>query len=251
MSIWKRIVRIFRSHRDRDADDIEALRGTLDSSYRKQTELLQRVRRGVADVATSRKRVELQIAQLHQQSAQFDAAARSAVANGNDDDARTALTRKVTLDKTIEGLQEQHEGLRAEEAKLEDSAQQIQTRVEEFRLRKDTLNARQTAAAARAEINSATTGISSRMGEVGQAIESAEKRTRELEAHADAVDELVAEGVITGPGGDEHSTAAFDRQFEQLSGAAGLDAGSVDRELEAIKSGATGGEGNGQDPVQK
>ncbi len=249
MSIWKRIVRIFHSRKNRDIDDIDTLRETLDSSYRRQTELLQRVRRGVADVATSRKRVELQIVQLRQQSQQFDAVARTAVAGGNDDDAREALTRKVTLDKTIEGLEEQHEGLKAEEGKLEDSAREIQTKVEEFRLRKDTLTARQTAAAARAEINSATTGISSRMGEVGQAIESAEQRTRELEAHADAVDELVAEGVITGLGSDDHSSSTFDRQFEQLSATTDVDPSSIDRELEAIKS--AGGGDDGQDPVQK
>ncbi|PMD01470.1 PspA/IM30 family protein, partial [Brevibacterium paucivorans] len=36
---------------------------TLDYSYQKQLDLLQKVRRGVADVATSRKRLELQEAQ--------------------------------------------------------------------------------------------------------------------------------------------------------------------------------------------
>ncbi len=246
MSIWKRIMRIFRSRKNGGAADVDALREKLDESYRSQLDLLQRVRRGVADVATSRKRVELQIAQLKQQATQLDDAARSAVANGNDDDARAALTRKVTLEKTIESLTTQHEGLKTEEDKLDDSAQDIQTKIEEFRLRKDTLTARQTAAEARSQINSATTGISSSMSDVGQAISAAEQRTRELEAHADAVDELVADGVISGPGSDEHSTASFDSQFDKLS--SGDD---VDRQLEALKSGATGGDGNGQDAVQK
>jgi phage shock protein A len=35
-----------------------------DYSYERQLELLQQVRRGLADVATSRKRVELQLIQL-------------------------------------------------------------------------------------------------------------------------------------------------------------------------------------------
>lgn len=246
MSIWKRILRIFRSRKNGGAGDADALREKLDDSYRSQLELLQRVRRGVADVATSRKRVEIQITQLKQQSTQLDNAARTAVANGNDDDARASLTRKVTLDKTIASLTEQHEGLKAEEAKLDDSAQDIQTKIEEFRLRKDTLTARQTAAEARSQINSATTGISSSMSDVGQAITAAEKRTRELEAHADAVDELVADGIISGPGSDEHSTASFDSQFDKLS--SGSD---VDRQLDALKAGTAGGDGNGQDQVQK
>lgn len=244
MSIWKRLTRIFRSRTNRDAGDIEALKEKLDESYRSQLALLQQVRRGVADVATSRKRVELQITQLNQQGAQLDAAARTAVANGNDDAARAALTRKVTLDKAVADLTAQHAGLKTEEDRLEDSARQIQVQIEQFRLRKDTLSARHTAAAARSEINSATTGISSQMGEVGQAVKAAEQRTRELEAHADAVDELVREGIITGPGHDPHSTEAFDEQFESLSSTT-----DVDRQLDALKSGISTGDEHGQDKV--
>lgn len=232
MSIWKRLTRIVRS-RQNSGDDIEALKEKLDESYRSQLALLQQVRRGVADVATSRKRVELQITQLNQQGAQLDQAARTAVANGDDDAARASLTRKVTLDQAVTDLVSQHAGLKTDEDKLEDSAQQIQIRIEEFRLRKDTLSARHTAAAARAEINSATTGISSQMGEVGQAVKAAEQRTRELESHADAVDELVREGVISGPGEDQHSTEAFDRQFAALGNT------DVDRQLDALKAGRT------------
>lgn len=249
MSIWKRIARIFRSRKNRDAGGIESLREKLDSSYRTQLDLLQRVRRGVADVATSRKRIELQIAQLKQQGTQLDDTARNAVAGGNDGDARSALTRKVTLEKAIDGLESQHAGLKADEENLEDSAQQIQIKIEEFRLRKDTLSARYTAAAARAEINSATTGISSQMGAVGQAVKAAEQHTRELEAHADAVDELVRGGVISGPGEDAHSTEAFDRQFEALGSSIDPDGQDVDRQLDALKSAAAQGDGHGQNKV--
>lgn len=244
MSIWKRLTRIFRSRKFRDAGDIGALKEKLDESYRTQQALLQQVRRGVADVATSRKRVELQIVQLRQQGDQLDQAAREAVAAGNDGAARAALTRKVTLDKAVADLESQHDGLKTEEGKLEDTARQIQVRVEEFRLRKDTLSARHTAAAARAEINSATTGISSQMGEVGQAVKAAEQHTRELEAQADAVDELVREGIISGPGEDAGSSASFDRQFEALSNTE-----DVDRQLDALKSGTSSGDEHGEDKV--
>lgn len=249
MSTWKRLTRIFRSRQKREDGDIEALKGRLDESYRSQLALLQQVRRGVADVATSRKRVELQINQLNQQGTELDKVARAAVAEDDDDAARAALTRKVTLDKAVVDLTSQHGGLKIEEDKLEDSAQQIQIGIEEFRLRKDTLSARHTAAAARAEINSATTGISSQMGEVGQAVKAAEQHTRELEAHADAVDELVREGVINGPGQDPHTTEAFDRQFESLSNPANIDVPDVDRQLDALKAGTSNGEEHGKDKV--
>ncbi|MBC7629958.1 PspA/IM30 family protein [Aeromicrobium sp.] len=226
MSIGKRMVKIFTSWRSR-GDDAGALKDRLDETYRTQTALLQQVRRGVADVVTSRKRVELQLASLTAQTTQLDDDARQAVARGNDDEARTVLTRKVTLEKAAADLQQRHSDLKGEEEKLQMSALRIEQDVENFRVRKDTLSARHTAAAARAEINSATSGISSSVSDVGQAMESAERRTRELESTADAVDELVNEGVISKPG--ETADEATSRRFDVA-----LNGAEVDRQLEAI-----------------
>ena len=65
MSMWQRISLIFRSKANKALDRAEDPRETLDYSYQRQLDLLAKVRRGVADVATSRKRVELQVNQLH------------------------------------------------------------------------------------------------------------------------------------------------------------------------------------------
>lgn len=213
MSIRKRLATWGRSLRIR-GDDVEDLKDRLDETYRTQTGLLQQVRRGVADLATSRRRVQLQLASLGQQAAQLDDEARQAVARGDDDAARAILTRKVTLDKAAADLQARHDDLMAEQEKLELSATKIEQEVENFRVRKDTLAARHTAASARAEINSATSGINSTVSEVGQAMESAERRTRELESTADAYDELVAGGVISTPG--ESADDAVARQFDEI-----------------------------------
>lgn len=241
MSIGKRIARIFRSWRFR-SDDPEKLKDKLDETYRAQTVLLQQVRRGVADVATSRKRVELQLVTLDQQAAQLDDDARQAVAHGNDDEARAVLTRKVTIEKAAADLKTQHADLKREEDKLEAAALKIEQDVEAFRVRKDTLAARHTAAAARAEINSATRGINSSVSDVGQAVESAERRTRELEATADAVDELVAEGIVSKPG--ESADDALGRQFDSA-----LHSAEVDRQLEEISTRRK--DDDGTDPLQR
>ena len=66
MSLMKRISLIFRSKANKALDRAENPGETLDYSYQRQLELLNKVRRGVADVATSRKRVELQVTQLEQ-----------------------------------------------------------------------------------------------------------------------------------------------------------------------------------------
>ncbi|KAA1378634.1 PspA/IM30 family protein [Aeromicrobium fastidiosum] len=226
MSIGDRVSKWWGSRRS-GGDDAGALKDRLDQTYRTQTGLLQQVLRGVADVSTSRKRVDLQLAQLAQQTAQLDQQAKDAVAAGRDDDARAVLTRKVTLEATASDLQAQRDDLLAEERKLELSADRIRQDVESFRVRKDTLSARHTAASARAEISSATNGINSTVSEVGQAMEAADRRTREMEAKADAVDELVAEGVVGTAG--ESADAALARQFD-----AALDGTEVDRQLEQI-----------------
>ena len=62
--MWQRISLIFRSKANKALDRAEDPRETLDYSYQRQLDLLAKVRRGVADVATSRKRVELQVNQL-------------------------------------------------------------------------------------------------------------------------------------------------------------------------------------------
>jgi phage shock protein A len=226
MSIGKRVSRWWKS-RSSGGDDPQALKDRLDETYRTQTALLRQVRRGVADVATSRKRVEMQLATITQQTSQLDADAHAAVAAGNDDGARTALTRKVQLEQVAADLRARRDDLKAEEDKLGLTATKIEQDVESFRVRKDTLAARHSAASARVEINSATTGINSSVSEVGQAMEAAERRTRELESTADAVDELVAEGIVSTPG--ESADAALARQFD-----AALDSAEVDRQLEQI-----------------
>ena len=77
-------------------------------------------------------------------------------------------------------------------------------------------------------------GISMAAGDVGQAMEAAERRTRELEAAADAVDELVREGLITKPG-ESHGDAAS-RRFD-----AALDSPEVSRQMDALTDGNDAG----------
>ena len=66
MGVMKRVSLVFKAKANRALDKMEDPRETLDYSYQRQLELLTKVRRGVADVATSRKRVELQMNQLQQ-----------------------------------------------------------------------------------------------------------------------------------------------------------------------------------------
>ena len=98
----KRMGMIFRAKANKALDRAEDPRETLDYSYQKQLELLQKVRRGVADVATSRKRLELQLNQLQGQSTKLEDQGRKALALGREDLAREALGLAPALIEQIE-----------------------------------------------------------------------------------------------------------------------------------------------------
>jgi phage shock protein A len=196
MSVMKRVSMIFRAKANKALDKMEDPRETLDYSYQTQLELLQKVRRGVADVATSRKRVELQINQLQQSSDKLDRQARDALAVGREDLARDALTRKAGVQSQLSELNVQYTSLQGEEEKLTGASQRLQAKVDAFRTKKETIKATYTAAEAQTRINEAFTGISEEMGDVGLAIQRAEDKTEQMKARASAIDELMASGAL-------------------------------------------------------
>ncbi len=234
MSVMKRVTLIFRSKANKALDKMEDPRETLDYSYQTQLELLQKVRRGVADVATSRKRVELQINQLQQSSNKLDRQARDALAAGREDLAREALQRKSGVQSQMVDLNTQYTSLQGEEEKLTAASQRLQAKVDAFRTKKETIKATYTAAEAQTRINEAFTGISEEMGDVGMAIQRAEDKTEQMKARAGAIDELMASGalddVVSGPRDDIQ--AELDRM------GAGQD---VDAELARMKTELGGG----------
>jgi phage shock protein A len=234
MGVMKRVSTLFRAKANKALDRMEDPRETLDYSYQTQLELLQKVRRGVADVATSRKRVELQVNQLQQSSNKLDRQARDSLAAGREDLAREALTRKAGIASQLEDLQTQYASLQGEEEKLTLASQRLQAKVDAFRTRKETIKATYTAAEAQTRINEAFTGISEEMGDVGMAIQRAEDKTAQMQARAGAIDELMASGalddVVSGPRDD------IQAELDRMGAGHG-----VDRELEQMKAELAGG----------
>lgn len=226
---FQRIALIFRSKADKALDKVEDPRETLDYSYQKQLELLQKVRRGVADVATSRKRIELQATQLQGEMDKLTASAQRALAAGREDLAREALTRKSGLQGQIADLQTQHAQLQAEEEKLVQASTRLQAQVDAFRTKKETIKATYSAAEAQTRINEAFSGISDQMGDVGQAIQRAQDKTLQMQARASAVDELLASGALDDP------TGSFKDDITRELDAMASDS-AVENELAAMKT---------------
>ena len=227
--LFERLKLVFNAKADKALDKLEDPRETLDYSYQRQLELLQKVRRGVADVATSRKRVELQANQLDAEMKKLTLSAQRALEVNREDLAREALTRKSGLQNQLDDLMTQHATLQGEEEKLVRASTRLQAKVDAFRTRKETIKATYSAAEAQTRINEAFTGISEEMGDVGLAIQRAEDKTAQMQARAGAIDELLASGALEDPSGSFKDDIT--RELDSLASSS-----QVENELASLKA---------------
>jgi phage shock protein A len=208
---------------------------TLDYSYEKQLEMLQNVKKGVADVVTAKKRLELQTQKLEQDITKLDGQARQAVGAGREDLARAALERKAVAQGQLQGLDTQIAGLAAQQEKLIESEKRLSAKVETFRSQKEVIKAQYSAAEAQVRITEAASGIGEEMADVGLAVQRAQQKTEDMQARALALDELIESGTLTDITGGGQSS--LDRELAELSAST-----SVDAELAAIKAELGAGE---------
>ena len=196
MSFFSRLKLIFSAKANKALDKAEDPRETLDYSYEQQTELLTKVRRGVADVATSKKRLELQAAKLQASVGTLEAQATQALQANREDLARVALERKAGVQAQLADITAQKEQLQLEQDKLVAAEQQLTTKIEAFRVRKETIKAQYTAAEAQTKIGEAFSGISDDMASAGAAMSRAEDKVQTMQARAGAIDELLESGAL-------------------------------------------------------
>jgi len=211
---------------------------TLDYSYNKQLELLQNVKKGIAEVVTSKKRLQMQQDKLKQQVVKLDTQARQAVAAGREDLARMALERKTLAQGELQSLDQQIAELADQQERLTASEQKLRTKIEAFRTRKEVVKAQYSAAEAQVQISSAATGVGEEMADVGMAMQRALDKTEQMKARASAVEELEAAGTFDdltqiGPGQDD-----IDRQLSELTTGS-----QVDDELARMKAELGSGSG--------
>ena len=200
---------------------------TLDYSYERQLELLQNVKRGIADVVTAKKRLELQETQLQQSVVKLEAQARQALAANREDLARQALERKSGLQQQLQGLDQQAQQLEQQQEKLVASEKALSAKVEAFRTQKETIKAQYSAAEAQVRIGE-------QMADTGLAIQRAKDKTEQMQARASAIDELTTSGALEDFTSDQ---TQLDRELGQLASQS-----QVDDELAKMKAEVGSGE---------
>jgi phage shock protein A len=215
---------------------------TLDYGYQKQVELLQNVKKGIADVVTAKKRLQMQSQKLEQSVVKLDTQARQALSQGKEDLARTALERKTLAQTELQSLDTQVKELEKQQEQLIEKEKTLRHKVENFRTKKEVIKAQYSAAEAQVKIGEAASGVGEEMADLGLAMQRAEDKTEQMRARGAAVDELETAGAFDditqlGPGQDE-----IDRELAAI----GADA-AVDDELSKMK--AELGSGGGDAPA--
>ena len=232
MSLWSRIATIFGAKMDKALDRMENPAETLDYSYKKQVALLADVKRGLAEIATSKQRLKLQNQKLQEQDSHLQDQAQRAVAQGRDDLAREALQRRAAIQPQIESMGGRIQELDDQQVKLQDAAEKLQTRIQLFASQKEALKAQYSASAAQVRINESFTGLSKEMTDIGTSVQRAQDRIEQMQARSAAIDELMTSGALEDytasvGGGDD-----IERQL-QISSGGGND---IEAQLAAMKA---------------
>jgi phage shock protein A len=228
MSLFQRAHDILAAKANKALDAAEKPDELLDLSYEQMLDQVTQIRRALVDIAASRKRIELQEQQLGHTVDHLNDQAKAALAQGREDLAREALSRKATAQAQIDGMETQHQQLTEQEAKLEQTLSTLQQKVNEFRTHKEVLKAQYTAAQATASVNENVAGISTTIGDTGAALQRAQDKIANMQARAGAMDELLQSGVLEDVGGD---TDDIQRELDEASHAS-----DVDKELASLKA---------------
>jgi phage shock protein A len=227
--LWSRTTTVVKAKYSKLLNRAENPTETLDYSYEQMLQQLQNVKRGTADVVTSKKRLELQQQKLEQNVVKLETQARQAVAANREDLARQALERKTLAQTQLQDMDGQVKQLEDQQEKLVAAQQQLETRIESFRSQKEVLKAQYSAAEAQVKVGEAATGIGRHMEDTGLAVQRAKDKTEEMQARAAAIDELTSTGALEDfTAGDQ---TQLDRELAQISSAS-----QVDDELAKLKA---------------
>jgi phage shock protein A len=228
MTLFQRAHDIVAAKTNKALDAAEKPDEMLDLSYEQMLDQITQVRRGLVSIAASRKQIELQEQQLQHSVDHLQDQAKEALAQGREDLAREALSRKAAAQAQIDGMEPQREQLSQEEEKLGHTLDALQQRVNNFRTQKEVLKAQYTAAQAETSVGESAAGISQTFGDSGAELQRTQDKIAQMQARAGAVDELLASGVLEDVGGD---TDDIQKELDDAGTAAG-----VDKELAALKA---------------
>jgi phage shock protein A len=228
LGLMNRISTVISQKTNKLLDRFEKPQEALDYSYVRQVEMLNKLRRSLAEITTSRKRLEMQKSRLWENIRLLDAQATRALEADREDLARLALERKNANLLQMQNLDKQIAEMKQEEVNMQEAEKRMSVKVEEFKARKEIIKAQYSAAEAQVKIKESVTGISEEMTDVGMSMSRAEEKTERLRAKSQALDEMINSGVLTDYTSNKDE---IEKELEKITVQ-----NTVDEELAKLKS---------------
>jgi len=227
MGFVGRMKTVLGAKMNRMLDRAEDPNETLDYAYERQLETLRKVKQGLVEVVTAKRRLEYQAERARGEVPKVEEQARQALSMGREDLARLALQRKQTATMQLENLEAQVANLEQEQERLTLAERRLNAKVSAFRTQKEVIKAQYTAAEASVKIGESLSGLSEEMADVTASMERAQAKTEQMRARSAAIDELATVGLL--------------EDFSQLQDPVGQElaklsaAQNVEDELDALK----------------
>jgi phage shock protein A len=228
LGLTNRLSTVIKQKVNQLLDRYEDPRQALDYSHVKQTEMLNKLRRDIAEVVTSKKRLEMQKTKLWDNIRTLDEQARRSIEVDREDLTKLALERKNANLLQVRGLEKQIAEMQNEQEKLEQTEKRLSAKVEEFKSKKEVIKAQYSAAEAQVRIKESVSGISEEMTDVGVSMNRAEDKTEKMKAKAQALDEMINSGVLTDYTSNKDD---IEKELEKITVN-----GSVEEELAKLKA---------------
>ncbi|QBD82310.1 PspA/IM30 family protein [Ktedonosporobacter rubrisoli] len=229
MGFFSRLSNFLHMQANAALDKAEDPGQVMDYSYTRQLEQLQQLRRAITDVATNKKRLELQQSQSLTKVNTLNEQACQALKAQREDLAYMALQKKETILEHVNSYEQQVAQLQAQEENLISMERQLSARIEAFRTQKEMVKAQYSAAQAQVKINETLTSLSHETSEMGLAMQRAQDKVLTMQAHANAMETLIEQGTLSEQGLPGTSDP-LDRELQHIAAQQNIEA-----QLQALK----------------
>jgi phage shock protein A len=199
MSVFRRFSNIVQQKSNAALDRMEDPSQAIDLSYQQLLEQQQKLRTALVEATTGQKRLQNQAQEMEARVAKLNEAARQAVNAGKEDLATQALTQAEVLGQQRQALEPQIQSITAQVQKLQESLHKYQAKVQAFATQRESLKASYEAGKAISTAGDTLAGIGEHTSDAAMMMQRAQDKIARTQAHADAVDALLASGSLDTP----------------------------------------------------
>jgi phage shock protein A len=215
MGLIDRILRVIRANLNSLIGQAEDPEKVLEQAVEDMQQDLIELRKAVAQAIATQKRTERQASQAETTANEWYNRAQLALANGDDNLAREALTRRKSYQETAKAMRAELVQQSSVVNKLKENMRALESKISEAKTKKDLYIARARSAQASQKINEMLGNVGT--GSALRAFEQMEEKVVQLEAQTEVLQEL--------------ESSNLEKRFAAIEGG-----DNVDTELAAMKA---------------